>query len=34
MRIKWYFEDRVLRSDGNCIGVIGADGKCKVCGKA
>ena len=23
--------DRVLCSDGNCIGVIGADGRCKVC---
>ena len=24
---------RVLCSDGNCIGVIGADGKCNECGK-
>ena len=28
--IDW--ENRVLCSDGNCIGVIGADGKCKECG--
>lgn len=27
------FEDRVLCSDGNCIGVIGSNGLCKVCGK-
>jgi hypothetical protein len=27
------FEDRVLCSDGNCIGVIGSNGQCKVCGK-
>jgi hypothetical protein len=26
-------DDRELCSDGACIGVIGADGKCKVCGK-
>ena len=25
--------NRVLCSDGNCIGVIGPDGKCKECGK-
>jgi hypothetical protein len=25
--------NRVLCSDGNCIGVIGTDGKCKECGK-
>ena len=25
--------DRKLCSDGNCIGVIGADGRCKECGK-
>jgi hypothetical protein len=25
--------DRQLCSDGNCIGVIGADGRCKECGK-
>jgi hypothetical protein len=25
--------DRVLCSDGNCIGVIGPNGRCKVCGK-
>lgn len=28
---KW--ENRVLCGDGNCIGVIGTDGKCKECGK-
>jgi hypothetical protein len=28
---KW--ENRVLCSDGACIGVIGPDGKCKECGK-
>ncbi len=27
------WEHRVLCSDGNCIGVIGSDGKCKECGK-
>jgi hypothetical protein len=27
------FSTRVLCSDGACIGVIGEDGKCKVCGK-
>ena len=27
----WY--RRVLCSDGNCIGVIGPDGRCKECGK-
>jgi hypothetical protein len=27
------FDNRVLCSDGNCIGVIGADGRCKECGK-
>lgn len=26
--------NRVLCSDGNCIGVIGPDGRCKVCGRA
>jgi hypothetical protein len=26
------WEDRILCSDGNCIGVIGADGRCKECG--
>ncbi|MGD2269444.1 MAG: hypothetical protein PVI06_03515 [Desulfobacterales bacterium] len=29
--IDW--ENRKLCSDGNCIGVIGADGRCKECGK-
>ena len=28
------WENRILCSDGNCIGVIGPDGKCKECGKA
>jgi len=27
------WENRILCSDGNCIGVIGADGHCKECGK-
>jgi hypothetical protein len=27
------WENRVLCSDENCIGVIGPDGKCKECGK-
>ena len=27
------FKNRALCSDGNCVGVIGPDGKCKVCGK-
>jgi len=27
------WENRILCSDGNCIGVIGSDGKCKECGK-
>ncbi|MBW2482480.1 MAG: hypothetical protein JRF38_21030 [Deltaproteobacteria bacterium] len=26
--------NRQLCSDGNCIGVIGSDGRCKECGKA
>ena len=29
--IEW--ENRTLCSDGNCIGVIGPDGRCKECGK-
>ncbi|MDY6790916.1 MAG: hypothetical protein SWH54_06575 [Thermodesulfobacteriota bacterium] len=29
--IEW--ENRRLCSDGNCIGVIGSDGRCKECGK-
>ena len=29
--LEW--EKRTLCSDGNCIGVIGADGRCKECGK-
>ena len=28
------WEDRTLCVDGNCIGVVGPDGRCKVCGKA
>ena len=27
------FENRVLCSNGNCIGVIGPDGRCNVCGQ-
>ena len=27
------WDNRVLCSDGNCIGVIGSDGHCKECGK-
>ena len=27
------WEDRILCSDGTCIGIIGPDGKCKECGK-
>jgi hypothetical protein len=27
------WENRILCSDGNCIGVIGPDGHCKECGK-
>jgi hypothetical protein len=28
------WDQRVLCSDGNCIGIIGADGRCKLCGMA
>lgn len=28
------WENRKLCSDGNCIGVIGTDGRCKECGKS
>jgi hypothetical protein len=27
------WENRILCSDGNCIGVVGPDGRCKECGK-
>lgn len=27
------WDKRILCSDGNCIGIIGPDGKCKECGK-
>jgi hypothetical protein len=27
------WDNRVLCSDGNCIGVIGPDGRCKECGR-
>lgn len=27
-------EDRILCSDGACIGVVGEDGNCKICGRA
>jgi hypothetical protein len=26
-------EDRILCSDGACIGLVGSDGRCKVCGE-
>ena len=29
--IDW--DNRILCEDGNCIGVVGPDGKCKECGK-
>ena len=29
--LEW--EKRILCSDGNCIGVIGPDGRCKECGR-
>lgn len=28
------FSERALCPDGNCVGVIGEDGRCKVCGRA
>ncbi|BBO68296.1 hypothetical protein DSCA_22260 [Desulfosarcina alkanivorans] len=28
------WDQRILCSDGNCIGIIGADGRCKTCGLA
>jgi hypothetical protein len=28
------FEQRTLCVDGSCVGVLGDDGKCRVCGKA
>jgi len=31
LELEW--EKRTLCSDGSCIGVIGADGRCKECGK-
>jgi len=27
------WDNRLLCSDGSCIGIIGADGRCKECGK-
>lgn len=27
------WENRILCPDGNCIGIIGPDGRCKECGK-
>lgn len=27
------WDNRILCSDGSCIGIIGPDGKCKECGK-
>jgi len=32
-RVDIDWDNRVLCSDGNCIGVIGSDGNCKECGK-
>lgn len=32
-RIDLEWENRALCSDGNCIGIIGPDGRCKECGK-
>lgn len=29
-----FWENRVLCSDGSCIGVLGSDGICKECGKS
>ncbi len=26
------WENRILCSDGNCIGIVGSDGRCKECG--
>jgi len=26
------WDQRILCNDGNCIGIIGADGRCKICG--
>ncbi len=31
-KVDTHWDQRVLCSDGNCIGVIGADGRCKACG--
>ena len=28
------WENRELCPDGACVGLIGSDGKCKVCGRA
>ena len=28
------WNDRTLCIDGNCIGIVGTDGRCNVCGKA
>jgi hypothetical protein len=28
------FDDRRLCPDGDCIGLLGADGRCKVCGRS
>ena len=28
------FADRQLCHDGNCTGILGSDGRCKVCGKS
>jgi len=33
LKVDTEWENRRLCSDGNCIGVIGPDGRCKECGK-
>lgn len=33
-RNRYTIGNRIICSDGNCIGVIGPDGRCKVCGRA
>jgi hypothetical protein len=34
MAVDGDIDDRQLCPDGNCIGLIGSDGKCKVCGRS
>ena len=33
MSEEFNLEERVLCEDDNCIGLVGSDGKCKVCGR-